>query len=657
MKDTAMKNNVNFESYIKDGKLKITLANGEAKYSMSRGSFKTKDRILESKELTLLAVDQSRYLFGNDQKALLELVVEKEEHKEVIHFHPLVSFNRFQLTYPSNREEHFFGTGEQYTTLDLKGKSVKVWVSEHQQVMAIAKKVIREKLFGRKPRYITNHKKHQTYYASPTYLSSDRYFVSVNSDAYGCFDFTKEDETTISFREVPQTMTVYHADDYLSLLSYVSKDLGTSVPEPDFVNDGIILAVQGGSQAVLEKYHKIRDHGGRISALWAQDWSGNHVTKFGYQVYWNWEYSQSLYPELPKMIENLEQEGVRFFGYINTFLKENSPMYVEAKINDYLVKNSENNVYLIQSTTFNAGIVDLTNPKAFQWFKNVIKENMIGIGLKGWMADFGEYLPTDARVYGGDPEKLHNLWPTLWAKCNYDAVKETGNEGKIFVFSRAAYQDTLRYTNSIWAGDQHVDFSYEYGLPSVVPAMLSMTCSGAGHTHSDVGGYTTVVHMKRDAELFIRWGELNVFTPIFRTHEGNRPDSNKQSYDEDLIPYTVRFSKMFAHLKPYREALLKDYYDRGISMVRPMFFHYDDPKYYQDGYEYMFGDDVFVSPVLDQNVKEKTVHIMEDGFVQFFTNQEFNKGTYTIETPLGMPIAFYRKDSKFREVFETLRLD
>ena len=44
---------------------------------------------------------------------------------------------------------------------------------------------------------------------------------------------------------------------------------------------------------------------------------------------------------------------------------------------------------------FYCGVVDFTNEEATQWYKQVIKENMIDFGLDGWMADFGEYLPTD----------------------------------------------------------------------------------------------------------------------------------------------------------------------------------------------------------------------------------------------------------------------
>jgi alpha-glucosidase len=162
---------------------------------------------------------------------------------------------------------------------------------------------------------------------------------------------------------------------------------------------------------------------------------------------------------------------VKFLGYINTFLKQDTVLYKEAEQKGFLVLNKEEKPYLIKSTTFWAGIVDLTDPEAYAWYKEIIKTNMIDLGLSGWMADFGEYLPTDAVIKGGSAEKFHNRWPTLWAKCNYEAIRERGKEKEVFIFSRAAYGHTTKYVNSMWNGDQHVDYSDEYGLGSVIPRL------------------------------------------------------------------------------------------------------------------------------------------------------------------------------------------
>jgi hypothetical protein len=60
--------------------------------------------------------------------------------------------------------------------------------------------------------------------------------------------------------------------------------------------------------------------------------------------------------------------------------------------NDYLVKNQEGEPYRITISSFSAALVDLTNPEAWNWIKDIIKQELISNGASGWMADFGEAL-------------------------------------------------------------------------------------------------------------------------------------------------------------------------------------------------------------------------------------------------------------------------
>lgn len=92
---------------------------------------------------------------------------------------------------------------------------------------------------------------------------------------------------------------------------------------------------------------------------------------------------------------------------------------------------------------------------------------------------------------------MHNARPALWAKCNYEALEETGKLGEILFFMRAGSTGSQKYSTMMWAGDQNVDWSLDDGLASVVPAALSLAMTGHGLHHSDIGGYTTLFEMKR----------------------------------------------------------------------------------------------------------------------------------------------------------------
>ncbi|MBR1581515.1 MAG: alpha-glucosidase [Bacilli bacterium] len=642
-----------FLSQLTNGNIVFRVAKGEARYKMSRGSFKTSEHIRNDHTLTYKTQYDNRYIFS-DGKVEGELILDDNPDVLKFHFHVDHGYNRFYLCFKTFEDEHIYGCGEQFTTVDLKGKQVPIWVSEHQQVMKIAMKLLRWKLLGKpEPDRVTKYKNHQTYCSFPIFISSKNYGFYIHEDSYGQLNF-KKDSVELKFRAIPQSVSLITADSQLELVEKMANLLGISPRLPEWVNNGAILAMQGGTEVLREKYQEAKAKGVKIAALWAQDWCGHVVTSFGYQVYWNWKVDDELYKGLKEFIDELHKDGVKFLGYINTFLKKDAPLYNEAKAMNILVRKKDGSVYHVKSTTFDAGIVDLTNPTGYNWYKEVMKKNMIEFGLDGWMADFGEYLPTDSVVYGGRAEYLHNKWPTFWAKCCHDAIVELNKEKDIFIFSRAAFGHTVQYTNTIWNGDNHVDWSDEYGIASVIPATISLASCGVGVVHSDIGGYTTVMFMKRSPELLRRWSEMNIFTPIFRTHEGNRPKDNAQFDNPEVIDEFARNSNIYYDLKDYRLSLIDEYEEKGTPVVRPLFLHYDEEWCKVEKREFLLGKDVLVSPVLREKEIKHIVRIPKGKWVQFFTGKEFEGGDAIVDSPLGLPIAFYKKESSFAGLFEKI---
>ena len=632
-------------------KLMMRASIGKASYAMSRGTFKTKDRMKPWKNLSFHHEDEGIYWYHVEDQ-FIGIKPEENEHHVVLHVINQSDFNRFELVTNTKKEEHIYGCGEQFASLDLKKKKVTIWVSEHHSVKKLIKKFLREKIFGINPDHQSRWKHQQTYYAQPTYMSSMKYLFHAKCDTYQTYDF-KEMKTIHHFRSIPKEIHLFHHESLLKLTGLFSSWTGRQPKLPSWVHQGAIIASQGGKDTLLDKIKRAKENHIPLTGVWSQDWSGNLVTAFGYQVYWNWQVSQDLYPNLKETIQEMAKEGIAFLGYINTFLKEGTTLYNEAKHQGYLVKNKKGDVYHIQSTTFQAGIVDLTHPKAYHWYKEVIKREMIDLGMKGWMADFGEYLPIDSIIYEGHPEEVHNLWPVLWAKLNHEAILESNQSEELFFFVRAGYQGTVKHAPSLWAGDQHVDFSKEDGLPSAIVSALSLATSGIGITHSDIGGYTTILHMRRSKELLIRWAEMNVFSPIFRFHEGNQPDKNIQfDHDEETLSHMARLSQWFKRMSLYTEHLKKEYDEQGYPLIRPLFFHSEEAWTYQVSDAFMYGKDVICYPVIREHVTSMNIRLPQGAWRQFKTNERYHAGVHEIKTPLGLPIAFYKTDSKFASLFE-----
>lgn len=647
--------------------MEVMVAQGENNFSMSRGSFKYKQKIKNKRKLTRKSVkevsngwiltyedsatSQEHVFLLSQEGSQLRLAYEGKNKERV---------NRYWLSFPTNPKEHIYGCGETYSEFDLKGQNVRIWVAEHQNTSRISQKIIKEKLFGKHPEKILPFEKYESYYAQPTFVSSDKYFVHCDINAYSEFDFTQPGKITLYFQE-PPVMITDSGESFTELSEKLSALLGRPVALPDWVFEGGIFAMQDwqfdgkntkegfdGCGNVDRKIEKARAAGVKINGVWCQDWCGCRCTQFGYQVMWNWQYDDRQYHNLPEKIKEWDAKGVKFLGYINPFIALEKNIYQEAKEKGYCVKDKDGNDYLVTITTFPAAMVDFTNPEAYEWYKNLIKKNMIGIGMGGWMADFGEYLPIDAVLYSGeDPAVLHNQWPAIWAKLNREAIEESGKLGEVFFFTRAGHTGTIKYSTLMWTGDQHVDWSVDDGIGSVIPATLSLAMSGYGMAHSDVGGYTTIMHMTRSKELLMRWAEMNAFTPLFRGHEGNQPSRDVQfDDDEELLAQMKLCTDIYTGLAPYIKECMGQTIQEGTPVMRPLFYHYDEEEAYTEKREYLLGRDILVAPVYKEGAVTRECYLPDDTWVHFFTKQEYKGGKVTVDAPIGQPPVFVRKGSK-----------
>jgi len=279
--------------------------------------------------------------------------------------------------------------------------------------------------------------------------------------------------------------------------------------------------------------------------------------------------------------------------------------------------------------------------------KQVIKKNIIEFGFSGYMADFGEYLPTDCVLFSKEnPKLVHNIWPSLWAKLNREAIEETNNLGKVFFFTRAGYTDTVKYSTMMWNGDNHVDFSLDFGLASVIPAMLSLTCCGFGLSHSDIGGYTTIFNLKRSEEVYMRWCEMNAFSPLMRGHEGLNPDLNVQfDHNKRVLEHGKIMSNIHKSLKPYIKKAVEYNSKTGVGIIRPLFFYYDEERAYKEMYEYLLGRDILVAPITKPNTQYSQVYLPNDTWIHLESGKEYTGGTHKIYAPIGQIPVFLRKDA------------
>lgn len=636
----------------------FAVGRGEARFAMHRGNFEIDDTVETRIPLTHAVVSGNRIALAaaEDAEPLLDIVVEEEGDSVTLAFTARdPSLNRFWMTIPAEPSEHVWGGGEQMSYFDLAGRRFPLWTSEsgvgRDKSTAITQEADRTGKAGGD--YWT------TGYPQPTFVSSRRYALHVDTTAYAVFDFRDPTAHAVEVWEIPRRIELWVRDSFAGLVTALSGRFGRPPPLPDWVIEGAIIGLKDGERS-FERLERIRAVGAAVSGLWCEDWAGIRQTSFGRRLFWDWTASDSRYPKLKERIAALAAEGIRFLGYVNPYLCIDGTLFPEAKRLGHLVRDAAGGVLRVDFGEFYCGLVDLTRPEACAWFaERVIGANMLDLGLSGWMADFGEYLPVDVSLASGaDPRLVHNAWPVLWAEVNARAIAGRGRTGDALFFMRAGHTGVQAHCPLLWAGDQSVDFSRHDGLVTVICGALSAGLLGNPYHHSDIGGYTSLFGNVRTAELLARWAEMAAFTPVMRTHEGNRPDDNLQiDQDPEVLAHFARMTRIHRALAPYLKDLIAEAAATGLPLQRPLFLHFEeDRRTYAIQDAYLLGPDLLVAPVWQAGATERAVYLPQGArWRHLWSGALFEGGAeVTVAAPLGSPPVFVRDGSPRQVLFERL---
>ncbi|CAK7340243.1 unnamed protein product [Dovyalis caffra] len=608
----------------------------------------------------------------------------------------LTEFNRVCITYSSEGNERFYGFGEQFSHMDFKGKRVPILVQEQgigrgDQPITFAANLVSYRAGGD---WST------TYAPSPFYITSKMRSLYLEGYDYSVFDLTRHDRVQIQIQSNSVQGRILNGNSPSELIEHFTETIGRPPELPNWIISGAVVGMQGGTEAVRRVCDELKDHKVPVSAFWLQDWVGQRETMIGSQLWWNWEVDTMRYHGWQQLVKDLSAKNIKVMTYCNPCLapvfffskelmalpftlsshktKPKEKSFEEAKKLDILVKDKHGEPYMVPNTAFDVGMMDLTHPHTAGWFKQVLQE-MVDDGVKGWMADFGEGLPADATLYSGeDPLSAHNRYPELWAQINREFVEEwkthcVGEEREdpeeaLVFFMRAGFRDSPKWGMLFWEGDQMVSWQANDGIKSAVVGLLSSGLSGYAFNHSDIGGYCAVnlpfINYQRSEELLMRWMELNAFTTVFRTHEGNKPSCNSQFYsNHKTLSHFARCAKLYKAWYSYRIQLVKEAARKGLPVCRHLFLHYpNDRNVHSLSYQqFLIGTEILVVPVLDKGKKNVKAYFPEGdacSWQHIWSGKLFKEqgSEAWVEAPVGYPAVFIKAGSTVGETFvENLR--
>ncbi|MEP7124012.1 MAG: TIM-barrel domain-containing protein, partial [Byssovorax sp.] len=362
------------------------------------------------------------------------------------------ALNKSTLGFHLGADEHFFGLGERFTTIDHRGLSLYSWAEEGGLALGEGEPASSGAPLPNGPS--------MTYFPVSFFLSSHGYAVHL-ATTYRTevhLGSERDDAWRLAVNAPSFEATVYVEADPLAAIADYTEDTGRPlVPAPWVfgprrrVNRGAM--VEGMPEPVA-----MRKHGIAVTGI--DD--ALHFLPASSQV--------GIEADVAAWTKSLHDLGYKAMAYNNPYVAESAPSaavdYAFGKEHGYFIKDASGEPILtefISGKLLRVAGIDLTNPDAVTWFQSLL-HRALDLGYDGWMHDFGEYTARNAVLADGRlGDEVHNQYPVLSAKAAHDLL-EKERPGDYLFFVRSGSSGTQEYAPAVWGGDAEATFDESQGL-------------------------------------------------------------------------------------------------------------------------------------------------------------------------------------------------
>ena len=456
-------------------------------------------------------------------------------------------------------EDHFYGSGERFTRLDLVGRTVRIW--------------------------------NRNSYGARSELAYKNLPLVVGSRGYGIF---VDVPTAVTFHLGSASNRAYTVEaageelDYY-LIAGTPKEIVSAYteltgrpavpPEWAFGLWASTCFVQFTTASVLEIARRLRAEGIPCDVF--------HLDSFWQRalMWCDFEWDSARIPDPKHLLAELHREGFHNCLWINPYVSLQSALYREGATHGYFLRRPDGSVYhpVVWSQRTERGmglcaIVDFTNPAAAAWYRGKL-EAQLAIGADSFKPDFAEEIPDDAVFANGlTGAEMHNPYPLLYQKEVFDATR--AHASRVVAWSRSAAPGVQRYPGH-WSGDPECTF---LDLANTLRGGLAAAMSGLAYWSHDIGGFWG----DPSPDLFVRWAQAGFLAGLSRYHGATAREPWR--FGDEALRIFRLYARLRSRLVPYLVAYGWQASEDGVPLMRPMVMEFpDDPAGYAFDLQYCLG--------------------------------------------------------------------
>ena len=354
------------------------------------------------------------------------------------------------------------------------------------------------------------------------------------------------------------------------------------------------------------------------------DW---HITKTGNTSdgWTGYTWNRELFPDPNGFIRWLHEQGLR------TALNLHPARGIHPHEQQYEAMAKWMNV---DPSTKRPIPFDIADPHFMEGYFDILHHPYEKDGVDFWWMDWQQ----------GKKSNIPGLDP-LWM-LNHLHYYDLGRDGRKrpFVFSRWGGLGNHRYPIG-FSGDTLVRWSALAFQPRFTATAANVAYGWWSH---DIGG-----HMFKDGtpELYLRWVQFGVFSPIFRLHSTKKAALDRRPWGKpERIFHAARDAMQLRHaLIPYIYSMVWRAHQTGVSLITPMYYaDMSDASAFDAQDQYYFGSELFVAPILTASDAGTTAAVRKVWYpagtwFNFFTGEQVTGGAWHDVTATLEDIPVYAK--------------
>jgi len=430
-------------------------------------------------------------------------------------------------------------------------------------------------------------------FSVPFFISSAGYALFFDNPSKGYVDIGLTDKNVLEagFSSGELTYYVVFGKNLDEIMANYSSITGRQPLPPRWAFGNFVARTRYGSE---EQVHQVvgkmkQDNFPMDGLLFDPSWYGDNGKNSMGNIDW---VNTQKWPNPKQMLTDLRtKDNLKSILITEPYILQNTKTFVEGT--PFMVTSAD-------------GLIDIFRKPAQDFIWKFYKKQVAN-GVSGWWLDGAEPEKHPAswthnlKDYGVtrpmEADEVHNVYAHYFSKMFFEKYSSDVSDQRLFLLNGSGFAGSQRYSVFPWSGE--VAHSWA-GLKSQPLVLLGMSLSGLPYIHSDAGGFPAA--SGPDRELYTRWLQFAVFTPVFRPSE--------TAFEEPYKSIARNYTKLRYQLLPYNYSLSYDQAVWGRPLMRPLYYYsFADSVALKAEDEYLWGDNILVAPITSEGATARMLYL------------------------------------------------